>query len=111
MNEFITPSNITFALGIIAIVFAVYRYFRDPQVKSDKKDALIEQQMQWYQETSDRRFKDTHESFASLVATNQNHIHTVDVKVDALSVTVVKIGNDIVKLATIIEERIPKKIP
>ena len=38
----------------------------------------------------------------------QNHIHTVDIKVDKVVENVTRMSNEIVKLATIIEERIPK---
>ena len=39
----------------------------------------------------------------------QNHTHTVDTKVDKLIDAVVKAELGIVRLATVIEERIPKK--
>lgn len=109
MTELLTPQNITFALGILAIIFSIFRYFKDPQVEDDKKAALLAQQVQWAQEASDRRFKDMQESFNALLLQSNNHIHTVDTKVDKVSESVAVISNEITKLATIIEERIPKK--
>ena len=38
-----------------------------------------------------------------------NHTHTVDVKVDKLITSVDSMGKEMVRLATIIEERNPKK--
>jgi len=86
-------------------------YFKNPQIKSDKTDALMEQRLKWNTESSDKRFVDMQKNFESLLLQSNNHIHTVDVKVEALSSSVNMMGNQITKLATIIEERIPKKTP
>ena len=32
----ITPPNIIFVLGLLGVVFSVYRYFKEPQEKSDR---------------------------------------------------------------------------
>ena len=39
----------------------------------------------------------------------QNHIHTVDTKVDVLKGEVADLKGAVIRLTTIIEERIPKK--
>lgn len=104
-----TPQNIMFILGLLGILFSVYHYFRNPQVASDKKDALLAQQVQWMVEASDRKFKEIQESFQSLLLQSNNHIHTVDTKVENLGGTVSGLGNKITELSTIIDERIPKK--
>lgn len=109
MADWLTPSNIMFVLGVIAIMFSVYRYFRDPQVASEKKDALLAQQVNWTAEATDRRFKDIQESFQQLLLQSNNHIHTVDTKVEALGGAMIQMGKEIVKLSTIIDERIPAK--
>lgn len=109
MTEFITPSNIMFALGIIGMIFTVFSYFKNPQIDQDKRDALLAQQVNWQNESVERRFKDMQESFQGLLLQSNNHIHTVDTKVETLSGNVTKMSNEITKLATIIEERIPKK--
>lgn len=49
--------------------------------------------------------KNIHESFNLA----QNHIHTVDTKVDKLVETVGQLSNEVTKLGTIIEERVPRK--
>ncbi len=109
MESLLTTGNITFVLGIVGILFTVYNYFREPQVKSDKTDALLAQQLQWSEQGTDRRFKDMQDRFDLLVAANQNHLHTVDTKVDALRNDFGKMEQSITRLSTIIEERIPKK--
>jgi hypothetical protein len=109
MTDLLTPQNITFTLGVLAIIFSVFRYFKDPQVADDKKAALLSQQVQWAQEASERRFKDIQDNFNALLLQSNNHIHTVDIKVDSLATTMAAMSNEVTKLSTIIEERIPKK--
>lgn len=120
MTELITTDNVVFVIGVLGVIFSVFLYFRNPQVKAEKNDALIEQKikltkeadeqrLKLIQESNDRRFADMHDEIKSVLATSQNHIHTVDTKVDHLTANVVKMGQEIVRLGTIIEERIPKK--
>ena len=109
MTDLLNPSNITFSLGLLAILFSVYHYFRNPQVDGDKRDALLSQQMQFFIEGTERRFKEMQDSHNALLLQSNNHIHTVDTKVDGLTAEMGKMGNSITRLSTIIEERIPKK--
>jgi len=109
MTDFLTPSNVTFIIGLLGIMFGVYNYFRNPQIKSEKTDALMEQRVSWMVDISDRRFKDMQDNFKELLLQSNNHIHTVDTKVDALQGIIIGMGQEIIKLGTIIEERIPKK--
>ena len=109
MEGYITPSNIVFALGLIGTIFTVYNYFRNPQIDSDKRDALAEQRMKFYAESTDRRFGDMQKQITDSQQLANNHIHTIDTKVDKVNENVSLMGNEITKLATIIEERIPKK--
>ena len=93
----------------IGVIFMVYNHFRSPQISGDKKDALLAQQVQWQIEGTERRFKEIQDSFNGLLLQSNNHIHTVETKVDALSCSISDMAIEIAKLATIIEERIPKK--
>lgn len=98
-----------FALGIIGLLFGVFRYFKDPQTESDKTDALMKQQMEWSANANEQRFKNMQESFNALLLQSNNHIHTVDGKVDKVHEAMVEMGKHVVRLSTVIEERIPKK--
>lgn len=109
MYPILTQSNIVFVAGALGCIFTVYNYFRNPQIQSDKKDALLDQRTKWESESNNQRFNDMQTSFQSLLLQSNNHIHTVDVKVEALNATIATMGNEITRLATIIEERIPKK--
>lgn len=104
-----TISTITFILGCGAIVFSIYRYFKDPQIATEKQEALFAQQMKLTSDAVDKRFGDVQSQIVALVAQSQNHIHTVDTKVDMLNVSVVGMGKEIAVLQTIINERIPKR--
>lgn len=109
MEELVTTSNITFTLGILGILFAVYHYFRNPQIKSDKKDALMSQEAQWAKELNESRFKTMQESIAAGYTLAQNHIHTVQEHVEILTNRVNEMNVTIAKLTTVIEERLPNK--
>ena len=120
MAEWLTPTNIMFILGILGMIFTAVNYFRNPQEALDKRQAvdqittdgkaeILAKQLSWIQEGMDRRFKDMQDSFQALLLQSNNHIHTVDTKVEALNTSVASMGIEIARLATIIEERIPKK--
>jgi hypothetical protein len=107
--EIFTPNNITFAIGIMGVIFGIYQYFRNPQIDQDKRDALLAQQVKWQSEATEKRFQDIQESFKSLLLQSNNHIHTVDTKVDVLAKKTGDVEIALARLSTIIEERIPKK--
>lgn len=113
MESFLTPSNITFILGILAIIFSVYNYFKNPQIKSEKADALLVQRVQWEKESTDAKFREISKRLEDAFILASNHTHAVDVKVDGLMKDVsemnVSITKELTRLSTIIEERIPRK--
>lgn len=109
MENLLTPSNITFVLGILAIIFSVWNKVKDPQIASDQRDALLAQQIKFFIEGTERRFKEVQDSFQGLLLQSNNHIHTVDTKVEALTTAMGDMRNEITRLATVIEERISKK--
>lgn len=107
--ELLTASNITFGLVVIGTMFGIYKYFKDPQTNEEKKSSLLAQQVQWQVEGSDRRFSEVQASIKDAFLLAQNHTHTVETKVDALVITVSTLANNLTRLETIIDERIPKK--
>lgn len=109
MEVLLTPSNIMFAIGIISLLFTIWQKVQGPQVKADKTDALIEQRLKFQKESYDEKFKDMGVRLDQAFTLAQNHIHTVDTKVDTLDCSIRDMGLKIEKLSTIIEERIPKK--
>lgn len=109
METFFTPSNIMFTLGVLGAIFSVYAYFRNPQVESDKRDALVALQLKTFMDATADRFKEMQGNFNQLLLQSANHIHTVDTKVETLATNMNVMSNEITKLGTIIEERFPKK--
>lgn len=96
-------------LGLIGVIFTIYHYFKNPQIKGEKFDALIKQSLEYISKMNEERFKTMQSNFDELVKQNQNHLHTLDTKVDMLCKCSEDMSRAIVKLDTIIEERIPKK--
>lgn len=132
MDSFLTPSNVTFSIGIIALIFSVYKSYRVPQEDLEKKQALTEkdigdkasvlaqkevenkaallaQQVEQERSVNEKRYSEFGLRLDSAMTLAQNHIHTVDVKVDNLVTIVNVMSNRITELSTIINERIPKK--
>ena len=106
-------------ITIFSIGVNVFLYFRTPQESLDKRQALTDkevdnkanvlaQQLQWEKESNIEKFKDMGDRLNTAMTLAQNHIHTVDTKVDGLMIIVGKMSNEITRLSTIIEERIPK---
>lgn len=104
----LTPSNITFCAGVVAMLFTAYTYFKDPQTEEEKKTSLLQQNLDFRREENDRRFSEIQTSIKEAFALGQNHIHTVDTKVDGLTGVVGNLSVELAKLSTIIEERIPR---
>lgn len=128
----ITPENIYLVIALTSIMFSVFLYFKTPQEDLETKQALTDkevdnkatilaqkevenkagllaQQLQWEKEANQRRFIEMQENIKEVFLLASNHIHSVELKVDGLVETVSRMGNEMVKLATIIEERVTKK--
>ena len=120
MTELISPAHISFVIGIIGTIFGVYHYFKNPQVDMDKRQAvsereingkavLLAEQVKWEREANDKRFLDMQANIKESHLLASNHIHTVDVKVDALVGVVnnmnLNLSTKITELVTKIEER------
>lgn len=119
-----TPSNVMFVLGVIGLIIGVYKSIFSPQTDLDKREALndaksdntaatIAQRAQWEREATERRFKELDERNKEAMTLAQNHIHTVDTKLTTMGENLGKRMGELeiglARLATVIEERIPKK--
>jgi len=86
-------------ITIISSLFALFMFFRKPQEKSEITDAVM-----------DQRFQSLDKEFANL---RDNHLHTIEIKLDAhiqnQGVRNEEFSNGLVKITTILEERLPKK--
>lgn len=94
--------NIQLILSIMtlgSVVFAIYKYFRDPDIKADKSIDLIKKECNLKHGYID---KDISNIFSSLNLIKENHIKHIEDRMD-------KIENNITKIFTILDERLPKK--
>lgn len=132
----ITLSTIAILLSIIGIIFSVYHFFRNPQIDLDKRQALneerdknkatlvehersegqinlINEKLKWEREENDKKFAEMGKKMDASMALAQNHIHTIDTKVDKLTQSFNAMNTEMVakitELATIIKVRMPEK--
>jgi len=120
-------------LTLGSIIFSIFFFFRNPQEKLEKnqiineerdknkatvleakevenKAAVLEKQFQWYMEVNNQKFCDMGKRLDDSFLLASNHTNTVDTKVDKLIQSTNLMSNEITRLGTIIEERIPKKV-
>lgn len=120
MEDFFTPSNVIFVLGLLGILFGVYNHFKKPQEDSEKsqivtdkdlstkatilaqteaegKALLLAQQVQTEKEYTTKRFTDLTDRFA-----------VTDKKIDHLVETVssmnMNLSNKLTRVETIVGE-------
>ena len=129
----VTTSTILFVTTVLGVIFSIYLYFHKPQEEIELKQAVSEkdlstkatilaqkeletkalvlaEQVKSKNEENERRFLDMGVRLDTTMTTAQNHIHTVDTKVDKLIESVNTMGNKITELGTIISERMPRKL-
>ncbi|MCR4260818.1 MAG: hypothetical protein NUV96_00520 [Candidatus Colwellbacteria bacterium] len=120
MDNFLTTSNIMFLVAFMTTAFAVFLYFKNPQVSMEQKQALLDQEVdnraavlaevyKVEKESTDRRFSEFNNRLIESNTLANNHINTIDIKVTTLTNQIATMDKSITKLTTIIEERVAKK--
>lgn len=94
INNFFTPSNIMFVIGLIGVVITVYKAITHPQTNSDKNAIKLED-----------RITSIEKAVAEI---KETHLKTVEQDIKSLTTSVNELSKTVVRLATIINERIPK---
>lgn len=113
-------------LTLGSLIFAAYHFFKNPQISLEKKQALNEERdknkasitnLEVLKTNFDLMCKVNEDKFVKIekqvidaFAIANNHTNTVDTKVDKLIERQDGVENKLVRLSTIIEERIPKKV-
>lgn len=82
-------------LSIGGILFGMFNYFRNPQIKLEKGESLMAMSIS-------QLGKD-------LANLRDNHIHTIDQKLDVQANDIKNLAIEVTRLGTIIEERIPRQ--
>lgn len=93
----LTSDNLGFLVGLgglLTLLLSAYNSIRRPQIKSEVGDGIMSQQIK--------------DLASQLINLRDNHIHTMQVSLDANSTQIVDLRVTVTKLSTIIEERIPK---
>lgn len=97
INEVITTGNVTFAIGIIGILFSIYKSYKNPQIESDKSMISLADRVGNVEKT--------------VGEIKETHLKTVEQDIKSLTISVNELSKTVVRLATIIDERIPKGNP
>lgn len=79
-------------LTLLAIIFAVYKYFRDPDVNANLEIALMKQKCAINHESIDR----------DILVIKENHLKHIEIDIKRLE-------NAQTKILTILDERLPPK--
>jgi len=96
-----TLENLQFAISVITLlsfVFVAYRTFRDPDIKADKSISLLKEQIQYERKITDKALE-----------IQQNCLHSLEEEIADQKEEIRKLNETVIKLGTIIDERIPKK--
>mgnify|MGYP001186393962 CR=1 FL=1 len=94
ISNILTPGNVMFVIGLVGIVITVYRSIVNPQTASDKNSIKLEDRIKAV-EKAVQEIKET-------------HLRTVEQDIKNLTSSVNELSKTVVRLATIIDERIPK---
>lgn len=91
----LTGLNFMLALiGIIGVIFSVYFYFRNPQIKTDQITLKLQNDFIGLQK--------------QIVELKETHLRAMENDIKILTAAVNELSKTVVKLSTIIDERIPK---
>ena len=94
----ITASDITILIAIcslIGILFTVYLYFRNPQIKTDGVIIKLQEDVSSMQK--------------QMMELKETHLKAMESDIKSLTSAVNDLSKTVVRLSTIIDERIPKK--
>lgn len=91
--------NLSYILGffgLLGIIFAVYNSFKNPQIDADKTILRLREDVD--------TLKD------SVIEIKEKHLNAVEIDIRKLTDTIQQLSITVVRLGTIIDERIPKSI-
>lgn len=87
------------ALALIGVIFAIYKYFREPDIKADKNIALMKQGCIDKHTNLDEKILAINNDITFI---KENHLRHIEENVRLLQ-------EGQVKMFTILEERLPRK--
>lgn len=96
----ISSTTLAFVLGTITLLsalFAAYAHFRNPQIKTDQ--------------TTTKLKDDVADLQKQILEIKETHLRAVESDLKNLTTAVNDLGKTVIRLSTIIDERIPKGSP
>lgn len=97
---------------LMGMVFAVFFYFKKPQIKAEQFDALIEEKFANHERNQAAEFKNRDERLIDLRLALQNlkdnDLHSIGMRQDQFAQLMIDLTKSVVRLETIIDERIPR---
>jgi len=97
MAGVVTFENVTFIIALGGAAFAIFQFFRNPDIKNREDILKLQSTLSGFQNINEK-----------IQNLGDNHIHTLEKKVDFLTESLAELRGELIKLSTIIEERIPK---
>ncbi len=94
MNSLLTLPNLIAICTLIGIIFIVYDRFSKPQIETDKDSIKITDRIIALEKT--------------VTEIREKHLISVESDLKTLNVTLQDLSKTVVRLSTIIDERIPK---
>lgn len=86
------------ALTLLGIIFAIYKFFRDPDIKSEKNIALMQDQCVLKHQYLDKDIGNIYKEISDI---RKNHLDHIERDINQLKI-------DVTRILTILEERFKK---
>lgn len=103
---------INLAISVLTFLGLMYAFIWKPREKSERTDALIKQAFENHEKAQDKEFDAFETKLVSLKENinnlRDNHIHTLQEKIDNNSKSINEVKQSVVKIETILNERLPK---
>ena len=94
----VSIQNLVFGgIGLFGTVFTIYSYFKNPQIKTDQTTITLS--------------SDVTELKKQITEIRETHLRNVEKDMKDLTAAVNDLSKTVVRLSTIIDERIPKGSP
>lgn len=87
------------AIALMGVIFTIYRYFREPDVKANKDIELLKQGCSFKHGAIDDQISSINKSISFI---KDNHLTHIEASLQ-------KHDEQLVKIFTILEERLPRK--
>jgi hypothetical protein len=101
----ITGSDIAYGIAVLSVIFSVYNYFRNPQIRTDKENVKLSEEIA----TLKRDIGTMQMNFdKQIVEIKTNHLANMEKDIKDLTGSIGTLNIAMAKLSTIIDERIPR---